>query len=119
MNKIWLLPCHLTAENVFDSEMNKICLFPCHFTAENAFDHDMNGICLLPCRLLPKMYLAHSCLISLQKPYDPMVILYATGNAEKARYHLVRLTKTCNQLVRSHMKYKSDLLPSGDIYECL
>ena len=49
------------------------------------------------------------------KPYDQMIFLYATGDAKKARYHLVRLTKTCDQLVRTHMKYKSDLLPSGDI----
>ena len=84
----------------------------------NVYNSKMIKIWLLPCHLLPKMYLAHSCLISLQKPYDPMVILCATGNAEKARYYLVRLTKTCNQLVRTHMKYKSDLLPSGDIWPC-
>ena len=50
-----------------------------------------------------------------------MIFLYATGDAKKARYHLVRLTKTCNQLVRTHMKYKSNnsnLLPSGDIWPC-
>ena len=49
------------------------------------------------------------------KPYDPMVFLHAAGNAKKARHHLPRLTKTCYQLMSSHVKYESDLLPTGHI----
>ena len=70
---------------------------------------------LLVCRLLSRMHLARSCLNGLQKPYDPMVFLHTAGDAKKARHHLARMTKTCNQLVSSHMKYESDLLPTGNI----
>ena len=75
----------------------------------------MNRILLLPCQLLLRMHLTHSWLNSLQKTYDLMVFLHTAGNAKKARYHLARMTKTCNQFVSSHMKYESDLLPTGNI----
>jgi hypothetical protein len=82
---------------------------------EIIFYFEMNRIWLHPCPLLPRMHLARSCLNGLQKPYDSMVFLHTTGDARKARHHLARMTKTCNQLMTSHMKCKSDLLPTGDI----
>jgi len=80
------------------------------------FDFEMNRILLLPCRLLLRMHLARSCLNDLQKPYAPMVFLHTAGNVKKARPCLARVTKTCNQLMSSHAKYESDLLPTGDIW---
>lgn len=76
----------------------------------------MNRIWLLTCRLLPRMHLARSYFNGLQKSYDPMAFLHTSGDAKKARHHLVRMTETCNQLVSSHLKYESDLLPTGDIW---
>ena len=83
---------------------------------EIIFYFEMNRIWLLPCPLLPRMHLARSCLNGLQKPYDPMVFLRTAGDAKKARHHLARMTKTCNQLMSPHMKCKSDLLPTGHIW---
>jgi len=80
------------------------------------FDFEMNRILLLPCHLLLRMHLTHSWLNGLQKTYDLMVFLHTAGDAKKARHHLARMTKTCNQLVSSHMKYKSDLLLTGNIW---
>jgi mannitol/fructose-specific phosphotransferase system IIA component (Ntr-type) len=79
------------------------------------FYFEMNRTWLLPCLLLPRMHLARSCLNGLQKPYEPMVFLCTAADAKKARHHLVRMTETCNQLMSSHMKCKSDLLPTGHI----
>ena len=67
--------------------------------SKTIFYFEINKIWLLPCPSLPRMHLAHSCLNRLQKPYDPMVFLHNTGNAMKARHHLVRMTETCNQLM--------------------
>jgi len=75
----------------------------------------MNRILLPPYHLLQRMHLTHSWLNGQQKAYDLMVFLHPTGDAKKARHHLARMTKTCNQLVSSHMKYESDLLPTGNI----
>ena len=44
---------------------------------------------LLPRHLLLRMYLAHSCLNGLQKPYDLMVFLRTAGDVKKARYCLM------------------------------
>ena len=84
--------------------------------SKTIFYFEINKIWLLPCPSLPRMHLAHSCLNRLQKPYDPMVFLHNTGNATKARHHLVRMTETCNQLMSPHVKCKSDLLPTGYIW---
>ena len=65
----------------------------------------MNRTWLLPCHLLLRIHLAHSCFNGLWKPYDLMVFLYTTHNAKKARHYLVRMIKTCDQFVSSHMKY--------------
>jgi hypothetical protein len=59
----------------------------------NFFDFEMNRILLLPCHLLLRMPLARSWLNGLQKPYDLMVFLHTTGNTNKARHHLARMTK--------------------------
>jgi len=69
----------------------------------------MNRILLPPYHLLQRMHLTHSWLNGLQKTYDLMVFLHTAGDAKKARHHLARMTKTCNQLVSSHVKYESDL----------
>ena len=61
----------------------------------NVFNFEMNRILLLLCHLLLRTPLARSWWNGLQKAYDLMVFLHPTGDAKKARHHLVRMTKIC------------------------